>query len=444
MLDTGALARRAPLNAIWKILMGVMAILQQGQGLIGITFVLLLAWGLSENRAARPSWRWLFGALFLQIAIALAVTRVPFIWTLVGYVNTAVSSIEKATLVGSSYMFGYTGGAPIPFLLKPGVEPPVIVAFQILPLIIVFSAISALLWHWGVLRAAVKGLSWALQKTMGVSGVVGLGAGTTMFLGVVESPLVLRAWFERMSRSEMFMIMVLIMATISGAILVLYASTLSKSVPNAVGHMIVASLISLPAAILIARLMVPGDGSVTADNVQADLKYDSSMDAIIKGTMEGVNLVLAVIGIIIVVFALVNLTDQMLSWLPYVDGTPLTLKRGFGWLFAPLMWSIGIPWDQAPAAGALMGTKTILNEYVAYLDLAALPAATFDARSQLIITYALCGVANLASVGLLVSTISTLAPGRRAEVSALGMKSWVAGNMASAMTGAVIGLVTLV
>ena len=172
--------------------MGVMAILQQGQGLIGITFVLLLAWGLSENRAARPSWRWLFGALFLQIAIALAVTRVPFIWTLVGYVNTAVSSIEKATLVGSSYMFGYTGGAPIPFMLKPGVEPPVIVAFQILPLIIVFSAISALLWHWGVLRAAVKGLSWALQKTMGVSGVVGLGAGTTMFLGVVESPLVLR------------------------------------------------------------------------------------------------------------------------------------------------------------------------------------------------------------------------------------------------------------
>jgi len=265
-----------------------------------------------------------------------------------------------------------------------------------------------------------------------------------MFLGVVESPLVLRAWFERMSRSEMFMIMVLIMATISGAILVLYASTLSKTVPNAVGHMIVASLISLPAAILIARLMVPGDGSVTADNAQADLKYESSMDAIIKGTMEGVSLVLAVIGIIIVVFALVNLTDQMLSWLPYVDGAPFTLKRGFGWLFAPLMWSIGIPWDQAPAAGALMGTKTILNEYVAYLDLAALPAGTFDARSLLIITYALCGVANLASVGLLVSTISTLAPGRRAEVSALGMKSWVAGNMASAMTGAVIGLVTWV
>lgn len=423
--------------------MDLITFLQQGQGLIGITALLLTAWGLSENRAARPTWLWIFGALFLQIAIALAVTRVPIIWTLVGYVNDAVSSIEKATLVGSSYMFGYTGGAPIPFLLKPGAEPPIIVAFQILPLIIVFSALSALLWHWGVLRAAVRGLSWALQKTLGVSGVVGLGGGATMFLGVVESPLVLRAWFERMSRSELFMIMVLIMATISGAILVLYATTLSKTVPNAVGHMIVASLVSLPAAVLIARLMIPGDGTVSADNAEADLKYESSMDAIIRGTMEGVTLVLAVIGIIIVVFALVNLTDQMLAWLPYVDGQPLTLKRGFGWLFAPLMWSIGIPWDQAPAAGALMGTKTILNEYVAYLDLAALPAGTFDVRSQLIVTYALCGVANLASVGLLVSTIATLAPTRRKEVSALGMKSWIAGNMASAMTGAVIGLVTL-
>jgi CNT family concentrative nucleoside transporter len=207
--------------------------------------------------------------------------------------------------------------------------------------------------------------------------------------------------------------------------------------------MIVASLISLPAAVLIARLMVPGDGSMRAEDVDADLKYESSMDAVIKGTMEGMQLVLAVIAIIIVVFALVNLTDQLLALLPYVDAQPVTLKRAFGWLFAPLMWSIGIPWDQAPAAGALMGTKTILNEYVAYLDLAALPADSFDARSKLIITYALCGVANLASVGLLVSTIATLAPTRRAEVSALGMKSWVAGNMASAMTGAVIGLVTL-
>lgn len=421
-----------------------MAHLQQGQGLIGIVLVLLLAWGLSEDRKARPGWRWIGGAVLLQIGIALVATRVPLIWAIVGFANDGVSAIEKATLIGSSYMFGYTGGAPIPFALKPGAQAPVIIAFQILPLIIVFSALSALLWHWGLLRAMVRGLSWALRKSLGVSGVVGLGGGATMFLGVVESPLVLRAWFDRMSRAELFTIMVLIMSTISGAILVLYATTLSKTVPNAVGHMIVASLISLPAAVLIARLMVPGDGLASAEDAEADLKYESSMDAVIRGTMDGVQLVLAVIGVIIVVFALVNLVDQALAWLPLIEGQPLTLKRGFGWLFAPLMWAIGIPWDQAPAAGALMGTKTILNEYVAYLDLAAVPEGTFDVRSKLIITYALCGVANLASVGLLVSTIGTLAPSRRTEVSSLGMKSWVAGNMASAMTGAVIGLVTLV
>ena len=173
-----------------------------------------------------------------------------------------------------------------------------------------------------------------------------------------------------------------------------------------------------------------------------ELHYESAMDAIIRGTMEGVTLVLAVIGVIIVVFALVNLVDQALALLPLVEGAPLTLRRTLGWLLAPAMWAIGVPWDQAPAAGALMGTKAILNEYVAYLDLAALPVGTLDPRILLIMTYALCGVANLASVGLIVSTIATLAPERRSEVSGLGMKSWLAGNMASMMTGAVIGIVT--
>ncbi|WP_373486725.1 NupC/NupG family nucleoside CNT transporter [Blastomonas sp.] len=419
-----------------------MPALQNFQGLIGIAAILLLAWALSEDRNTRPGWRWMAGAMLLQLTIALVVTRVPFVWTLVSYANRAVSAVEAATLVGSSYMFGYTGGAPIPFLLKPGAEAPVVVAFQILPLIIVFSAISALLWHWGALRLAVRGLSWALQRTLGVSGVVGLGGGATIFLGVVESPLVLRAWFGKMSRSDMFMIMVLIMATISGAILVLYATTLSKTVPNAVGHMIVASLISLPAAILVARLMVPGDGTQTTAQAEPDLHYDSSMDAVIRGTMDGVTLVMAVIGIIITVFALVNLVDQVLALLPVVEGAPLTLRRMLGWLLSPAMWAVGIPWDQAPAAGSLMGTKAILNEYVAYLDLAALPKGTLDSRSVLIVTYALCGVANLASVGLIVSTISTLAPERKAMVAQLGMKSWLAGNMVSMMTGAMIGLVT--
>ena len=412
------------------------------QGLIGIALLMGLAWALSEDRAARPSWRWIAGALALQIGTALVVVRVPLIWAAIGLANNAVSAVETASKVGSSYMFGYLGGAPLPFALADGAAPPVVIAFQILPLVIVFSALSALLWHWRVLSVIVRGLSWALQRTLGVSGVVGLGAGATVFLGVVESPLVLRGYFARMSRSELFAVMTLTMATISGAILILYAQTLAKSVPNAVSHMIAASLISLPAALLIARLMVPGDGKTAEDKDAPVLRYDSSIDAILRGTMDGLQLFLAVIAVIIVVFALVSLVDQMLSVIPLIDAAPVTLRRALGWLFAPLMWTLGIPWDQAGAAGGLMGTKTILNEYVAYLDLAALPADTFDPRSKLIVTYALCGVANLASIGLLVSTIGTLCPERRAEASALGFKSWIAGNFASAMTGAVIGLVT--
>lgn len=424
-----------------------MEFFDQFRGLLGIALMVLLAWVISEDRSARPTLRWIAGALALQAGLALLIVRVPFVWDAVTLANEAVAAIERATLDGSSYMFGYLGGAPLPFELAQGTEAPVIIAFQILPLVIVFSALAALLWHWGVLRWLVDGLSFLLRRTLRVSGVVGLSGGANMFLGVVESPLVVRAYFARMSRADLFQVMVLAMATISGAILILYATTLSRTVPDAVGHMISASLISLPAALLIAKLMVPGEASAEGEEPDArsqGLKFESSIDAIIKGTMDGMQLFLAVIAVIIVVFALVSLADQLLALLPMVDGEPLSLKRAFGWLFSPLMWLIGVPWAEAQAAGSLMGTKAILNEYVAYLELAALPPSTFAPRSLLIVTYALCGVANLASIGLLVSTIGTLCPERRAEVAGLGVRSWIAGNMATAMTGAWIGLITWV
>lgn len=422
-----------------------MELFDQWRGLAGIAVLLLLAWALSENRANRPGWLWIAGALGLQAVLAILIVKVPLVWDVVTLANEGVAAIERATLDGSAYMFGYLGGAPLPFELKEGANPPLIIAFQILPLVIVFSALAALLWHWGVLRWLVKGLSLLLRKTLGVSGVVGLSGGANMFLGVVESPLVVRAYFARMSRAELFQVMVLAMATISGAILILYATTLRETVPDAVGHMISASLVSLPAALLIAKLMVPGERDeegTSADEDEPSLKYESSIDAIVKGTMDGMQLFLAVIAVIIVVFALVSLSDQILALLPFVEGEPITLKRIFGWIFAPFMWLIGVPWSEAQAAGGLMGTKAILNEYVAYLELAALPAGSLGDRSLLIVTYALCGVANLASVGLLVSTIGTLCPDRRAESAGLGIKSWIAGNLATAMTGAWIGLVT--
>ena len=413
----------------------------------GILVLVAFAWALSEDRSRRPSAKWILGALALQAALALLIIRVPFVWAAMEYLNQGVAAIESATREGSSYMFGYLGGAPLPFELKEGVEAPTIIAFQILPLVIVFSALSALLWHWGVLRAAVKGLSLLLRRTLDVSGVVGLAGGANMFLGVVESPLTIRAYFDRVSRAELFQIMVLAMSTISGAVLVLYASTLKATLDNPVGHMIAASLVSLPAALLIAKLMVPGapdDEATAAEDGETGLTYESSIDAIVKGTMDGMQLFLAVLAIIIVVFAFVALCDGALGLLPSVGDEPLSLKRVFGWLLAPLMWLIGVPWADAPTAGGLMGTKAILNEYVAYLELAALDEGALGARSQLIVTYALCGFANLASIGLLVSTIGTLCPERRAEAASLGIKSWIAGNFATAMTGAWIGLLTLV
>ena len=422
-----------------------MDIFDQLRGIIGLAVLLLIAWGLSENRAGRPGWRWIVGALALQGVLAVLIVRVPFIWDLMDYANRGVSAIERATLDGSSYMFGYLGGAPLPFELKEGVDPPLIIAFQILPLVIVFSALAALLWHWGVLRWMVNGLSFLLRRSLGVSGVVGLSGGANMFLGVVESPLVVRAYFAKMSRAELFQVMVLAMATISGATLILYATTLGETVPDAVGHMISASLVSLPAALLIAKLMVPGnqdDSRTEVEREEPGLKYESSIDAIVKGTMDGMQLFLAVIAVIIVVFALVSLVDMALALAPLVDGEPLTLKRLFGWLFAPLMWLIGVPWSEAQAAGGLMGTKAILNEYVAFLELKDVPDGVLGDRSLLITVYALCGFANLASIGLLVSTIGTLCPERRAEAAGLGIKSWIAGNIATAMTGAWIGLVT--
>ena len=413
--------------------------------MIGLAVLMAIAWAFSENRRAHPGWRWMAGALALQGVLAVLIVRVPAVWAAVGLANEAVSAVEQATLKGSSYMFGYLGGAPLPFALAEGAQPPLVIAFQILPLVIVFSALAALLWHWGVLRWIVNGLSFVLRRSLGVSGVVGLSGGASIFLGVVEAPLVTRAYFDRMSRTELFQIMVLTMATISGAILILYATTLRATVPDATAHMISASLISLPAALLIARLMVPGTDADTATALEKDepgLRYESGIDAIVKGTMDGMALFLSVIAVIIVVFALVALVDQVLALLPVIDGEAVSLKRLFGWLFAPFMWLLGVPWAEAEAAGGLMGTKAILNEYVAYLELAALPVGTLGPKATLIVTYALCGVANLASVGLLVSTIGTLCPERRAEAAGLGIKSWIAGNLASAMTGAWIGLVS--
>jgi concentrative nucleoside transporter, CNT family len=427
------------------------------QSLLGLALMPLLAWLLSENRANRPSWRWMATALALQLIIAGLVLKTPLLWQGLLAANAALASLEAATLKGSSYLFGYLGGAPLPFALKQGVAPPVVLAFQILPLVIVTSALAALLWHWRVLPALIRVLSWCLQRSLGISGPVGLNAGANIFLGVVEAPLVIKGALAHMSRAELFTIMTMGMSTVSGVVLVLYSQTIASVVENAFGHILTASLISLPATFLLCRLMVPETASTLppaphaavpeagseAKTQAGTLRYASTMDAIIQGTMDGLQLFLAIIAVLLVVFALVALSDNILALLPDVAGAPLTLQRIFGWLFAPLMWLTGIAWNEALEAGSLMGVKAILNEYVAYQQLAALPQAHLSERTRHILVYALCGFANLASIGLLISTIGTLAPSRRSEAAELGFKSWFVGNLATLMTGCIIGIVRI-
>lgn len=418
-------------------------ILPNIRSLIGLLAIIALCAALSERRGALPGWRWIAGAIGLQLALALVLVKAPPIWAALAAANDGLSVLQTATDKGSRYMFGYLAGGDLPFVVKPGAPPPLIIAFQILPLVIVTSALSSLLWHWGILKRVAQGLGWLLERTLGIGGAVALNAGGNVFLGVVEAPLIVRAYLLHMSRAEIFAIMALGMSTVSGVVLVLYSQTLKLVVDNAFGHIITASLISLPATLLVARLLVPGDEATPADRTDEDLRFDNSIDAIIRGTMDGLQLFLAIIAVLIVVFALVALTDDILGLAPQFWGAPLTLQRIFGWIFAPMMWLLGVPWAEAQTAGTLMGTKAILNEYVAYQQMAALGPDALSVRGKLITVYALCGFANLASIGLGVSTLSTLCPARRGEFAALGFKSWFAGNLATMMVGAVIGILTL-
>jgi CNT family concentrative nucleoside transporter len=302
------------------------------------------------------------------------------------------------------------------------------------------SALSALLFHWRVLPAIVRALSFVLEKSMGVGGAVGLSAAANVFVGMVEAPLLVRPYLRAMSRGELFMVMTCGMATIAGTVLALYAAILAPVVPQAMGHLLSASLISAPAAILVAAVMVPPRGVPTSGRLAAPQPYASGMDAVTRGAMDGLALLLAVVAMLIVLIALVTLVNLGLGLLPEWGGGPLTLQRMLGWLMAPLVWLAGVPWSEAPVAGALMGTKTVLNEFIAYVNLAELPADALGPRSRLIVTYCLCGFANFGSLGILLGGMATMVPERREEIVALGMRSIVAGTLATLMTGAVAGM----
>jgi CNT family concentrative nucleoside transporter len=286
----------------------------------------------------------------------------------------------------------------------------------------------------------VKGFSFILQKTMNIGGALGLGASTTIFLGMVEAPLVIKPYLRNMTRSELFSLMTVGMACIAGTVMVLYATILKGVISDPLGHILTASFIHVAAAVTIARIMVPETGEETSGNFVPQRTATSSMDAVVKGTLDGLHLLLNIIAMLVVMVALVYLANQLLGLFPDVANKPLTLQRILGFVMAPVVWLFGIPWSQAHTAGYLMGTKTILNELLAFLEMAKLPAEALDPRSRLIMAYALSSFANFGSLGILIGGLGSLAPERRDEVVALGMKALAAGTLATCMTGAVIGI----
>jgi CNT family concentrative nucleoside transporter len=410
------------------------------QGILGLLVFLAIAWIISENRRGVRYTVALTGVI-VQLSVAGILLYVPVFKQLFLLLNDIVLSLEAATKAGTSFVFGYIGGGTPPFLLNdPGSN--FILAFQALPLVLVIGALSALLFYWKVLPYMVKGFSFVLQKTMNIGGALGLGASTTIFLGMVEAPLVIKPYLGNMTRSELFSLMTVGMACIAGTVMVLYATILNGVIPDPLGHILVASFIHVAAAITIARIMVPETGEETAGRLIPQRTATSSMDAVVKGTMDGLHLLLNIIAMLVVMVALVHLANLLIGLLPEVGGKPLTLQRILGFVMAPVVWLFGIPWAEARTAGYLMGTKTILNELLAFLEMARLPEGALDPRSRLIMTYALASFANFGSLGILLGGMGSLAPERREEIVGLGMKAIVAGTLATCMTGAVIGIYT--
>lgn len=421
--------------------MGLMA-----QSLLGVMLIPLFAWAVSENRRAL-GWsrglRLVAIGLGLQIAIAFLFIALPGATRVFALLSEAVAALQRATMVGVQLVFGYLGGGPAPFTID-NPQYGFLLAFQALPLILVMSVLSRMFYHWGLLQLLVRGFAWALHRTLGVGGPLGTATAANIFVGMVEAPLLVQPYLAAMSRSALFATMTAGMATVAGTVLALYVSILDAAVPGSAGHVLAASVMSAPAALMLARLMVPeqdGDPAGLTDPVMADPPR-STMDAVAQGTMDGLKLLAYVAAMLVVMVSLVALANMILASLPDLFGAPLSVERLLGWACAPIAWIIGIPWGEAAIAGQLIGIKVVLNELLAYLQLAATEPEALSARSRLILLYALCGFANLGSLGIMIGGLVAMVPERRAEIVSLGPKTILSGVLATLLTGAVVGVLT--
>ncbi len=405
------------------------------QGLIGYAALLILAWAGSDARARIP-WRTVLGGLLLQWALALLLLRVPPAQAVVLGTVHGAEALARATDAGTAFVFGYLGGGALPYAeLQPGSS--FILAFKVLPLVLVISALGALLFHWGVLQRVVGALAWLLRRTLGVDGPLAAAAAVHVFVGMIEAPILVRQYLATLQRGEVFAVMTCGMAGVAGTVMVIYGTILSPTVPGALGAIIVASVISTPAALAVAALLIPWTPTAGAAVPIEPNPATGALDALVRGTADGMAPMVGIASCLLVSVSLVALINMGLGAVP---GGPWTLQGLLAVPLRPLMWSIGIPWDQTGTAALLLATKTVLNEFVAYVQLAGLPEAALSQHGRVIMTFALCGFANLGSLGILVGGLSVLMPDRRAEVVGLGLRSVVSGTMATCMSGAVAGV----
>jgi CNT family concentrative nucleoside transporter len=412
------------------------------QSIVGVFGLLGLTYAISEDRRA-VSLRQSAIALALTFVLAVLFLKIPQLKVAFAAIGDAVDAIASATRAGTSFVFGYLGGGMLPYELKtPGAD--FVFALQALPVVLVMSVLTTLMFHWGILPPIVRGFAIALNRTLGVGGAVGVSTAANIFLGMVEAPLCIKPYLGRLTRSEMFVVMTGGMAGIAGTVLVLYATVLGPVIPDAAGHLVVASVLGAPAAILISLIMVPEPlgTKATRDMEKLAPVATSTMDAIVRGTTSGLELLLNIGAMLIVLIALVHLVNAVLGMFPAVAGAPVTLERILGIVMAPVCWLMGIPWREAVTAGGLMGMKTILNEFVAYIQLVALPPEALSERSRLIMVYALCGFANFGSLGIMIGGLATMAPERRDDVISLGFKSIVSGTLSTCLIGAMVGALT--
>jgi CNT family concentrative nucleoside transporter len=409
------------------------------RGLLGLAALLAIAWALSEDRRRIP-WRTVIAGIALQWILALLLLFCPPANSVVFLLNDGATALQNATQVGTSFVFGYLGGPPLPFAEShPGAS--FILAFQALPLVLTISALASLLFYWGILQRITGAFAWLLRRAMGIGGALALGAAVHVFVGMIEAPLLVRPYLARMQRGELFALMTCGMAGVAGTVMVIYASFLAPLVPNALGNILIASVISTPAGLAVAALLVPfGRAEVAEERLVIEDPPLSALDALVKGTIDGVPVLVGIVATLLVAVAFVALINAALGGLPHWGDAAITLQRLFSWPFRPVMWLIGLPWDEAGAAATLMATKTVLNEFVAYLNLSTLPPDTLAPRSRLILTYALCGFANFGSLGIVIGGFGAMVPERRHEVVALGLRSILSGTLATCMSGAVVGL----